>query len=461
MLALALTAIGCKDQKAPYPTTGEVPVIDTLLADWDDTSVPMPMSVSLVFDDNYETIGHTLLHVFGGEDDSLLYTPIAPTYHLLMGAGTKTQISYSGPQTRGKEWGSLIGGKYAYCMKGLNYNDSGEASEGFAFNDKFLQTHEVLELKYPENAAPRYLLDTLSARYGNEVKSSYTCATSLDEKFTLYSIQMEPKDGRCLGMRVINADGTIYVHEEWCEDYNTESAWHVDDGGEYYPFMPHAVTRSAKGYDIFYYEGAPESSTYSVLLLRDGTSHNFDLACYYHYVDYTPSPDPVALPADAELKAELDGYKVWIRTDVAPTEDDPAGQYSVYYSCPESQDVYLAVTSHYNTSVNADDFVSHTKVQTAQEAFIVKHPDYDYYYLILQGCPDLRNVLSYFCPLPITTIEPYFRWVHTNSGFLGLDSTGKLLKFANYDYHQEGGRFTICRYYDFDFSLVKEEPIEE
>ena len=462
--AVLLTAVGCTDKKN-QPTVDPKP-IDTLVADWDETSMPMPMSVIYEYDDNYNEIGQSLRHIYDSQEDSALYAPIASTYKLLVDGSNKTTISFAGEQPNAKEWGSIIGGKYAYCMKGLNYNYTGEALQGFAFNEAFLQNHEVISLKYPENTAPKYLLDSLQVRYNNEVKSSYTCATSMDEKFTLYSVQMEPKDGKCLGMRIVSADDSLYIFEEWCQEYNEESAWHVDDGGEYYPFAPIAVTKGEKGYDIFYYEGAPESSTYAAMLLRNGKFENYDFACYYHYIDYTPTPDPTSLPDGSELKAELNGYKVWIHTDVEPTEDDPAGVYSVYYSKPESNDVYFVVktcgsldpVSEFN---NGAPFVSYERVMAASEAYIVKDPNWDTYYLILEGCPDMRNVYSYISYLPIGTIEPYFRWIRTNSGFHGMDETGKLYKFHNYGYYDEGGRYTICKYIDFDGNLVKEEAVEE
>jgi len=462
-IAVAVAAAGCTDKK-PQGTQIEPKAIDTLVADWDELSAPMPIHAITDYDeanDALVTLG--LRHVFDSQEDSALYTPIAHTYHKLYSNGQPADICFTDIQ-KGKEWGALIAGQYAYCMNGLNYAGSGES--GFAFNDKFLETHEMLQLKYPQNAAPRYVLDSLEARYNNVVKEGYTCATSADEKFTLYSVQMEPKDGKCLGMRVISDNGTLYIYEEWCEDYNDMSAWHADDGGEYYPFSPLAISKSDKGYDIFYYEGAPESSTFAALLLRDGKFENQTFASYYHYIDYTPTPDPCQLPEGSELKAELDGYKVWIHTDTVPTEDNPAGVYSVYYKQPEADYVYLILQTGKNPKAMEDwgngyDFVPHTDVLTAQEAYIVKDPEGGACQLILQGCADMRNVMTYVSYLPIGTIEPYFRWVRTNEGFQGMDESGKLLKFNNYGYYDEGGRYTICRYYDFNFNLVKEEAAEE
>lgn len=285
--AVLLTTAGFANTK--YQLSVELKSVDTLAVDWNDTSMPMPMSVIYEYDDDYNEIGQTLRHIYYNEEDSALYAPVASTYKLLVDGSKQTTISFAGEQPNANEWGSIIGGKYAYCMKGLNYNYTGEALQGFAFNGAFLQNHEIIALKYPENTVPKYLIDSLQVRYDNEVKSSYTCATSMDEKFSIYSVQMKPKYGKCLGMRVVSVDNSLYIFEEWCQEYNEESAWHVDDGGEYYQFAPIAVTKGEKGYDIFYYDGAPESSTYAAMLLRNGKLKDYTFVSYFNYIDYNPN----------------------------------------------------------------------------------------------------------------------------------------------------------------------------
>lgn len=285
-----LTIASCTNKKnQPSIESKEQKSVDTLAVDWDEASTPMPMSVIYEYDDDYNEIGQTLRHIYHSKEDSALYTPVASTYKLLVEGSKQTSISFAGEQPNANEWGSIIGGYYAYCMKGLNYNYTGEALQGFAFNEAFLQNHKIIALKFPENAAPKYLLDSLQVRYNNEVKVSNTCATSMDEKFSIYSVQMKPKDGKCLGMRVVSADGSMYIFEEWCDEYNEESAWHVDDGGEYYKFVPVAVTKGEKGYDIFYYDGAAESSTYAAMLLRNGKLKDYTFASYYNNFDYNPN----------------------------------------------------------------------------------------------------------------------------------------------------------------------------
>lgn len=472
-VALVMVAAACTD-KNPQPAADAdaTPAVDTLVADWAQNSIPMPLSYVVQFPEDYDPysddipVEKSLRHVFTSEEDSLQYSPIASTYHVMVAEGKKYDTKYLGVQPNGKEYGELIGADYAYCMRGLNYQYAQQETGGFAFNDEFLKTHEIIELKYPQTKAPKTLTDSLATRYGNKVLKSTTCAVSTDGKYSIYSVQMKPKDGKCMGLRVVDAEGQLYILEELCEEYNDQSAWHVDDEGEYYPLAPIALTKSAKGLDIFYLEGACESTSYAALLVRDDKIENYEFNGYYNAVDYVPSPDPVQLPESAELKAELDGFKVWINTDVEPTEDDPMGAYSVYYKNQYDDNIYFLV----KTCGNLDPlrlwgyeypYVSHKEVMAADEAYIVKKPETEVYYLILQGCPDARNIYTYMLYLPCNNVQPSFRWVRTNEGFRGVDGSGNLLMFNTYRYHEEGGRYSVCQFYDFNMNLVNEMNEEE
>ena len=480
IIALLLTSIGCSSNNKVSPIIEEPISCDTLLVDWNSSNVPMALNVVCEFDDNYNELNRTLMHIFSSEEDSVKYTPYAEKYHVFISGDNQHHITFTEIQPNGREWGSIIVGKYSYCMKGLNYkvdnirgNKSGnkysnKIDNGFAFTDDFLANHHLLQLKYSNAQVPAHLIDTLQSRYCNKVLDSCTCAvvgngTAVPD-LGIYSVQMKPKEGKCLGMRVVSVGDSLYVYEDWSEERDGEYSWNVDDGGNYLPFTPIAVTKGEKGYDIFYYESAPEGSTFGALLLRNSKLVMHEFNSYYHYIDYIPNPLPTRLPNDSKLVSERDGYKVWIHTDVEPDNADEAGQYSVYYSTPESDAVYFAVKSNANADYLSrwnnnvvTEWVTHDEVASASDAFIVKHPEYDTYYLILQGCPDARNIYTYVIDLPINNIEPYFHWIHTNSGFQGLDSSGELLRFANYGYHDDGGRYTTYKYLDFNFNLVKEE----
>lgn len=468
LAALALIATACSDKpKQPNDNT-DAGIVDTLAQDWDNNNVPMPLYAIGNYDENLDQrVCTSLRHIYNDQEDSAMYAANPANYHTLIDGSKQHKIRFTGEQ-KGQTMGYMLEGKYNWCMKGLNYEMvEGDPIEGIALTDDFLKTHEVLYVDCPSDMpSPKQINDSIEARYNMKVKKGYTCATSTDGTVGIYSIQMEPNGNQCLGLRVVNDNGKISVLEEWSQMYGEGSAWHVDDGDEYYPFVPMAVTRGAKGLDIFYLELAPESYSYMALLVREDSITNYCFTQYYVYYDFSPAPDPVALPDGSELKAESEeGYKVWIHTDVEPTEEEPAGVYSVYYLNPEDKQIYHVVTTGQNPEAykkfNLDQpYIEPEDVQTSQEAYIIQKPGYSYCELILQGCPDSRNVMTYTITLPIRSIDKMFRWIRTNSGYQGTDKSGELLKFYNYTYREEGGRYNVCKYYDLDFNFVKEEEVE-
>jgi len=261
--------------------------IDTIAEDWDEDDKPMPMYVVNKYDNNYNIVGASLRFIYGGDDDKKYYLPRAKNYTTLISNSKAVSISYKNEQ-KGREMGSVIEGEYSSEMSGLNYTCNGRPVSGYAFTDNYMKTHENIELKYPRSDAPKSVIQTLEERYKQKVLTSVNCATSADGKVGIYSVQMRPKNNRCLGLKVVRVDNEIYTYEEWAENYDEGSAWHVDDGGDYPTYMICAVTKGKKGYNIFYSESAPESSNEEMLMLRNGELKYYRFEQYYNYIDYYP-----------------------------------------------------------------------------------------------------------------------------------------------------------------------------
>lgn len=273
---------------------------DTIAEDWDADDKPMPIYVVEHLDKNYNVVSRSMRFIYCNESDRDYYLPRAKNYTTLICSCNKTlSITYKDEQ-KGREIGSIIGGIYECEMSGLNYKSKGGASYGYAFTDNYMKTHEEVVMKYPGGKAPKQVIDTLQARYGMKVQSSVNCGVSVDGKISIYSVQMRPKGKRCLGMRVMRVDNDIYTYEEWAENYNNSSAWHVDDEGEYPTFNIMAVTKGAKGYNIFYNESAIESSNEELLMLRNGKFKFYRFAQYYNHIDYYPPTDEEEDGSDTE-----------------------------------------------------------------------------------------------------------------------------------------------------------------
>lgn len=469
-LLCGLVATSCTDTKK---TASLAPAIEqqeqdefgpdslTLAAiDWTTGNMPMFMMMS----------GDTLLHIYESSQDSADYAPHAARYTTLIDEGKSYKIKFA-EDHKGKSIGNLISGKYAKEMAGLYYNLQGQASEyghtGFAFTDDYLKDHEIIAFQtFDEQVkAPNSIIAKVQKRYPGQVKNSWKCAESIDRSIGIYRIQYEPGDSIAMGMVAVFDGDSLYTYEDKAYYYDGEYSWHADDDGEYGPMSVYAITRGEKGLDIYSVKWACESTTPHVFMVREGQLMVFDFASYYTYYDYRPDMDPVELPQTAVLKAELDGYKAWVNEEVAPTEDDPAGVYCVYCSWPDGQDAYLVATSRkhdealrYIAQYGLPDYVEKDELASCSEAVLIKHQDE--VYLIVSGCPDLRNTYCYVHSLPINDEDEMLSMIPVNDGFLGTDEKGELLKFGNYGYNDDG-RFAICRYYDFDFTMVCEEPVEE
>ena len=459
LLATITLATACKNANGVTGTSDAdslTAVLDTNLLDWDDANAPMPIFV----DNGY------ILHICDSQEDSAAFAGNISAYKTLVNEGERYAIAYDKFQQGQVGFGNILFGDRTRYDSGYRFKSTGKkAYTGFAFTDAFLSDHEVLQQKqFPDDEngtpAPAQLLSRLTKTYGGKVKTSSLNAQSADGKVSIYSVQFEPKDTFCMAMRVITDGDSTYIMEDATDHYDEMSAWHVDDGGEYNTIAPLAITRGKKGLDIFYLGSSPESYYYSALMVRNDSVVEKNFANYYVYVDFQPEPDPVALPKTAQLQDQLDGWKIWVNIDRHPNEDDLAGQFSVYYSKPGSDDVYLLYTTKENydtySTYNPDyEYVSWDNIKGGEKAWLVKDPEYGGVYAITQGCNDARNESTYLIPLPRKDGMP--RWLHANSGYTGMSDDGKYIKVINYSYYEEGGRYDETFYFNFRGEKVMKE----
>ena len=467
VLLIASAIIGCTDKpKTTTQTTSEdkVEKVDSVLlsnTDWDQANYPM-----------YITSAEqgVILHPYYSSEDSALYVTQAAHYTTLFDSGQRYKISFT-EDHKGKSVGNLIGGAYATHMTGLYYTVSDldqDFPSGFAFTDQFMSDHEDIPFKTFEYStkAPSKALDIARQHYNGKVYDSWLCAESRDKTVGVCRIQFHPIDSICIGMLLVYDHDTIYTLNDTAYCYDGQYTWHVDDDGVYGGINVSAITRGPKGLDIFCVDYAPESVTPEVYLARGGELLDYQFACYYVYIDYQPSPEAVALPASAKLKAQDEEYRIWVDEEIAPSEDNPMGQYAVYYQQKDNEEYYRIASNSmpeesfkYVSEGNWPSYIGKNELLSCTDAYLTKSPN-GTVYLVLEGCPDMRNVFTYISTLPIWTDDNMFHWMPTNAGFRGLDESGELLKIDNYGYNDEG-RFNVTRYYDFNWELIRETPSEE
>lgn len=464
LAALAMTMMSCNGTKktdAPTTTT-EQENIETetgnVKFDWAPEDQPL-----LVY------YGGNPYHIIDSEEEYDLLQQKISNFKTILADDNSTKVKYKEYHKGAAGFGNVLANHEYETYFEFESSLKKEYGDGIAVSDKFLETHEVIKIHsfniYGEDVlkAPAELIEQMRAKYDNQpVMNSLKVAESQDKQISVYSIQFQPKGETCVALTVVTDGDKQYILDETTNEYNDMSAWNVDDEGAYLPKAPIAATRSAAGLDFFYTKSAPESSNFGVLMQRGDSLFNSYLTQYYNYIDFRPPYEPVALPKTAKLDSEMDGYKVWINEDKPMSEECEGGVYSVYFSTPESDDVYHLVTSNQvpcdysEYPQNEFKWTSITSIQGATEASIVKYSD-DLYCVVLSGVPDSRNSFSYLVELTPYNVQEICRWLPANAGFVGVDADGNLL-LENYGYNEEGRYHQVSHYY-LDGTLVsKDEP---
>lgn len=259
--------------------------------DWDADDRPMPMYELRYFDENYNLTGRKLRHLFDYKEDVKdYYLQRAKTYTTMLYGSRKMKIAYKG-EHKGPEVGNMIWNEYKDCMSGLDYECKGDWTEGFAFTDHFMQSHEMVPVKEVDRKAPKDVVESLQTRYGTKVDALRQIAATDDGRLKVYWGQMAPQGNRCLGLGVVQIGDRLLVDECWTDQYYEETgyySWNVDDEGEYLPISVVAVTKGSRGYDLFYRRGTPEGFAHGVLLVRGDKVVNHCFCNFYVYVDYVP-----------------------------------------------------------------------------------------------------------------------------------------------------------------------------
>lgn len=461
-LALAMTMISCNGTKKPdaettvtEPENNETET-QTVKYDWEPEDMPL-----IVY------YGGNPYHVIDSEEEyDLLATKIA-NFNTVLGEDNTTKVKYKEYHKGVGGFGNLLGNHEYETYFEFESSLKKDYGEAVAVSDNSLKTHEVIKIKtfdiWGEDIvkAPTALVEQMRAKYENQpIMSSLKVAESQDKQINVYSIQFQPKGNVCVALTVVTDGDKQYILDDTTNDYNDMSAWNVDDEGIYLPKKPIAATRSSAGLDFFYTKSAPESSNFGVLMQRGDSLYDSLITQYYNYIDFRPPYEPVALPKTAKLDSEMDGYKVWINEDKPMSDECEGGVYSVYFSTPESDDVYHLVTSNQEQCdyseypENKFKWIHTGNIQGASEAMIVKFYD-DYYGVVLTGVPDSRNSFSYLIALDPSNVQEMCRWLPANSGFHGVDVDGNLL-LEKYAYGEEGRYHQIC-HYDLDGNLVSED----
>ncbi len=213
---------------------------------------------------------------------------------------------------------------------------------------------------------------------------------------------------------------------------------------------------SGKLYDLIYpYE---KRDIYYDCSIKDGKVVINDV----NWEQKAPSEEYVTLPADAERVGDGCGYRAYAVYHHTDDEEDAMVKTDLYLTDNEDGHVVkLFTTTTEEQEVNWKEAAEYPVTQimaVTNVAFF--HNDYDSKtYMVVQGCPDYRNIYSYLMPVSMNPKKALF--LPAPSGFLTYNEEENTITCAGYDYHEEGGRYGILYKFDLKGKQISKEETDE
>jgi hypothetical protein len=175
----------------------------------------------------------------------------------------------------------------------------------------------------------------------------------------------------------------------------------------------------------------------------------------------TVSQEPTQTLPDGSVKAdEANGLFVLTKLVEKASEDNPADIRSLWlYERKTGRVDSLLTTNPYAelrwSNMNGSPVeVPLTQIAAADKVcFVPGHPQL----LLVEGCPEARNIWTYIIDLEKKTARQF----PSTEGLLSFAASGDTLVLGAYRYHEEGGRYSVARTYTLDGRLVSEAKLED
>ena len=160
------------------------------------------------------------------------------------------------------------------------------------------------------------------------------------------------------------------------------------------------------------------------------------------------------IPITAKLVAEDSHYAVF--TNVEAYDDDSIGnwppleQVSLWAFDKQKQKLEMMLLTHLDTDGSRYDTTESftmpvDTIPTIQKVIIISYPE-ENLKLLVEGCPDYRNVYSFIVELG----KKEAIYLPTNRGFIGFSEEDYLLIMQSYHYYPCGGRYNRIEAFDWE-----------
>ena len=166
------------------------------------------------------------------------------------------------------------------------------------------------------------------------------------------------------------------------------------------------------------------------------------------------------LPETAVLAAENADHAIYFDQLAAPAEDELAGVVSVWYKDKRTNEACILFSTNANAEPvwgkmkNGSVAVELSNIAAADKAVFIPGADH---LVIIEGCPDGRNVWTYIIDLKKRTAKQ----LQATEGLLGIDAECRQIRLSDYRYHPEGGRYSVEKVFTYDGTFVSEKYLGE
>lgn len=163
------------------------------------------------------------------------------------------------------------------------------------------------------------------------------------------------------------------------------------------------------------------------------------------------------LPKTAVLQAKSGNYELYVNVEQEPDEDDLAGTYSVWVADKSVKTVRRVLLTNPTagavweemTAKNAGVEVPIHLVAAADKALFASK---DCKKILVEGCPDARNIWTYIIDLDKHTAMQ----LPGTEGVQNIDLDKGEVILASYGYYEEGGRYTYQKAYSLDGKFLRQ-----
>lgn len=166
------------------------------------------------------------------------------------------------------------------------------------------------------------------------------------------------------------------------------------------------------------------------------------------------------LPESAELVGEGFGYKAYtVETGELTPDEEP--QKAFWLTMPDGKTAELFRTALKSELLSWEKAIQLplSSIMAVDEVYFIKNKADGRIYMVIQGCPDSRNIYPYLVPANLSVKKALF--LPAADGFAAHNVNDNTLNCMGYAYDEETGRYPILKVFDFNGKLLLTKRIEE